>query len=474
MEHIETKLQKKKKRLNIKKKHQNETIDFHHTKKMEYFSKLQEKILPKKIKELTQLEKEYIKFQNNPNEISNLYKQYNKELDDILQIHSKKKYNFTIYNKKIVITPQQSNYLDCDITESILKQFPELKNLKQINDKIKYKNELKQNIEKLNQEIESIKQREEEINYFERCNHLLMNYYNNNNNLDEQSVQEYYKLNNLTYYSYTSNNEYNNGNNFCMEDDIITLKNTNIYNTIEYKCKYCNIDMDIEKSSYYVCFKCGYCIEGIGASVSNNYHDQSYKDKNEIQLKPKFYYKRRQYFKERLCQIQGKENIKIPEEIIDHIKTQMKIYNLGNHHLDIPKVKEILKLKQYSKWYEHIPLIIKTITGKYNLNIPENEENILMYMFDVVNEIYEIYKEECKWKNTIPINYYFYKFSQILNKSEYLQYFPLIDKKKMYERDKMWQKIINHIEECGIDNTLIQNSCYMNKIDINWRYLPNL
>jgi hypothetical protein len=68
-------------------------------------------------------------------------------------------------------------------------------------------------------------------------------------------------------------------------------------------------------------------------------------------------------------------------------------------------VRRILKLKGHSKYYEKIPSIIKYITGSYPLNIKEEQELKLIFMFDIVNELYELYKPK-NASNTIPINYY--------------------------------------------------------------------
>lgn len=447
MEHVETKLQNKKKRLRIKKKYQNDTIDFHHTKKMKYFEELQKIILPKKIKELEKYKKE---LQNNIKKIDNYTKELIEEKTQILLKNNLKKYNYIVYHKRINMINENYNYLDNinSLTKSTLILFPELKKIYNINKNLSYHKELPYKINILEKEILNIKNKTEEFDYLNK-NVSILNEYYTNPNVSEDIIKEYYHLNDIHYYE-ESVKEHN----------------------FEWKCKICKdsyLEIYVEKGTA-VCEDCGYTLHNI---TGNDYNNLTYLQKQETDMpKQKFLYQRRQYFKECLCQIQGKELIDISENIISEIKEQLIIENNDINNLNIKLMRKILKLKGYSKYYEHIPYIIKQISGDYPLNIPENIENTLIYMFDVVNELYEKYKPE-NLKNTTPINYYLYKFSQILGHIEYLPYFPLLkDKKKIYERDKVWKKIIEHIKSYGIEDHSVSNSFYMK--NIQWKYIATV
>jgi hypothetical protein len=97
---------------------------------------------------------------------------------------------------------------------------------------------------------------------------------------------------------------------------------------------------------------------------------------------------------------------------------------------------------------------------------------VLIYMFDIVNHLYSIYKPK-NASNTIPINYYLYKFCEILGYTQCLKYFNLLkDKKKLHEKDVILEKIIKHINECGTTEIEIDNSLLMP--NINWVFKPTV
>lgn len=446
MEHVETKLKNKQKRLKIKKKHQNDTIDYHHTKRMNYFKELQTIVLPKKIKELEKCKKEI----EDIKKVENYTQELNKAIQQILLTNDKKKYNYTVYHKKLNMLNEHCNHLDNYqmLTKDTINKFPELKKIYNIYQKLIYYRELSFRINLLEQEILKIKNKTEEIDYFDKNLSILNDYYTNSQ-ISEENIKEYFIINNIVYY----------------EEESLTK-------TELWKCKICpdsDLSFYVEKG-YAVCEDCGFILHNI---TGNDYNNLTYLQKQETEMpKQKFLYQRRQYFKECLCQIQGKETIDISENMISEIKNQLKIENYDLQNLNIKLMRKVLKLKGYSKFYEHIPLIIKMIAGSYPLNIPENIENTLIYMFDVVNELYEKYKPE-NLKNTTPINYYLYKFCQILGYSQFLPYFPMLkDKKKIHERDKVWEKIIEHIKSFGIEDYNVTNSIYMK--NINWRYISTV
>ena len=448
MEHIETKLKNKQKRLKIKKKYQNDTIDFHHTNKMKYFDELQTLILPKKIKELEKCKKEIL----NIKKIENYNQELIKEKEQILSTNDKKKYNYTVYHKKLNMINDYCNHLDNfeSLTKDTIIKYPELHKIYNIYQKVIYYRDLPFKIDILEQEILKIKNKIEEFDYLDKNLYILNNYYTNSQ-VSEDIIKEYYSINNIIYY----------------EEEITSISKTDLWN-----CKICNeSEMSFySDKGYAVCEDCGYVLHNI---IGNDYNNLTYLQKQETEMpKQKFLYQRRQYFKECLCQIQGKEIIDISKDMLLEIKNQLKIENFDLQNLNIKLMRKVLKLKGYSKYYEHIPYIIKQISGDYPLNIPENIENTLIYMFDVVNELYEKYKPE-NLKNTTPINYYLYKFCQILGYSEFLPYFPMLkDKKKIYERDKVWYKIIDHINSFGIIDYNISNSIYMK--NIKWRYIATV
>ncbi len=437
MEHIESKLQKKKKRLKKYEKEENETIEQVHSSKMEHFKELQETILPEKIKLLEKYNSEIL---NKREAISRYEKLYNQE-------YSLLKNDSNLYEKYKFYFETQSMHLLKKYSESKI-----IKNLYKYYTKIEYYKNLDENIVKLQNEINDIKNRKEEYDYILDTNDILFRYYANNMHASKELLDEYFS-------AISSKKE-------------VIMNETRDY-SYKYICNKCNVVLLMDdKTCSAFCEKCGFSI--INIMQNSEYSNLSYKEKQEQTVQTqKFFYQRKQYFKECLNRIQGKEIVDIPENIIEDIKNQMKIENINIKQIDYNIIRKFLKLKGHSVYYEHIPYIIRLITGDYQLNIPKDIEELLMYIFNVVDQVYNKIKPP-KWKNTIPINYYFYKFSEMLGYMHFLPFFPLLkDKKKIHERDLMWEEIIKYI--INIPENEYQLHYHVNYTSlIKWKFIKTV
>lgn len=316
-------------------------------------------------------------------------------------------------------------------------------------EKYKKNNDMYQ-IKVTQEEINKITNKEEELYYFFNCTYILDQYFTNNT-LTDELLYTYYKYNNIN-------------NTFMINYTNKSFRKHNI-------CKYCNTDLELSKNNIELsCYTCGlteYVLDN--TCDTRSFNEQ--KD-NPMYYKKKFIYERKQYFKECFYKIQGKVNIDIDNDTLDNIKSQLEIEKIHYTKLNISNIKKILKLKKLSKYNEYIPYIIKLLTGSYPLNIDIENEKKLFFMFNVVNVIYEKYKP-INYSSTLPINYCFYKLSQILKKHEYLLFFPLLkDKKLIKERDLVWKKIIDHINYNGIDYEQFPE--YKDFLDIDWYYYETI
>ena len=109
------------------------------------------------------------------------------------------------------------------------------------------------------------------------------------------------------------------------------------------------------------------------------------------------------------------------------------------------KIKEFLKKLKLNKYYEHIPNIIHKITYNKQLVISQELEGKLTEMF---NEIQEPFEKHCpkNRKNFLSYSYTLYKFFQLLNKNEYLIYFPLLkSREKLFEQENIWRGICKEL-----------------------------
>jgi len=200
-----------------------------------------------------------------------------------------------------------------------------------------------------------------------------------------------------------------------------------------------------------ICTECG-------TSVSNILTEEQHPIYTEnIEQVVVFNYKRDNHFQECLNQLQAKENTTIPPQIIKDLVFEFRKYNITNPKLFTPDlVKSYLKKLKYNKYYEHIPTIINEICGLPAPKMTSEFEQQLRIMFDEIQVPFEKYKKIiCPTrKNFLNYNYTFYKMCQLLNKDEFLNFFPLLkSREKLYEHDLIWKGICT---------------------DLRWEYIPSI
>jgi hypothetical protein len=223
------------------------------------------------------------------------------------------------------------------------------------------------------------------------------------------------------------------------------LKQLNILKTEKIVCSNCKSDnfMFEYKSSTSVCINCGLSVN----TVINDDPNPVYTENLEQVIV--FNYKRNNHFQECLNQLQAKENTTIPPKIIQDLTVEFKKYNIIDHKLfTIALVKSYLKKLKYNKYYEHIPTIINLFCGVKAPKITPELEQQLKIMFDEIQTPFEKYSGiVCpERKNFLNYNYVFYKMCQLLNKDEFLNFFPLLkSREKLYEHDLIWRGICNDL-----------------------------
>jgi len=204
------------------------------------------------------------------------------------------------------------------------------------------------------------------------------------------------------------------------------------------KCKSINFKYD-SKASLDICTGCG-------LSKMVLFNDESIPLYTEhVEQITIFNYKRNNHFQECLNQLQAKENTTIPPQIIKDLTFEFKKYNITNCKLfNATLVKSYLKKLKYNKYYEHIPTIINEFCGLSAPKMTPELEQQLKIMFDEIQIPFEKYsKIICPdRKNFLNYNYIFYKMCQLLNKDEFLNFFPLLkSREKLYEHDLIWKGI---------------------------------
>jgi len=151
-------------------------------------------------------------------------------------------------------------------------------------------------------------------------------------------------------------------------------------------------------------------------------------------------YKRINHFREILAQFQAKETTQIPEEVLINIKSQIKKERIGLENITNKKAKDILKKLGYNKYYEHIPFIKDKLGIRPPVMTPALEEKLCNLFMDIQTP----YAKHCPDDRVNFLNYYYvlYKMCELLERREFLPYFPMLkDPVKRIEQDEIWKKI---------------------------------
>ena len=155
-------------------------------------------------------------------------------------------------------------------------------------------------------------------------------------------------------------------------------------------------------------------------------------------------YKRINHFREILAQFQAKESTQIPADILKKILAQIKKERIDVATITNKKTKEILKKFGFNKYYEHIPFIKDKLGIKPPVMSPELEDKLC----NLFMEIQRPYAKFCPPDRVNFLNYYYtiYKLCELLDKNEFLHYFPMLkDREKRIEQDEIWKKICGEL-----------------------------
>ena len=223
--------------------------------------------------------------------------------------------------------------------------------------------------------------------------------------------------------------------------------NINNYKYNQEVCEYCNVGelIQIAEEGILVCDHCYKQVQHLVSYDKPLYNDAS----NDVCF---YAYKRINHFREILAQFQGKETTTIPTKLLDDLKLQINKERLELSQLNIEMMKQLLKKLGYNKYYEHIPFIKDRLGISPPVMSPEYEDK-LCSLFMEIQKPYTLF---CPDHRTNFLNYYYtiYKLCEILEYTEFLEYFPMLkDRSKIIEQDEIWRKICK---------------------ELNWGYIPTI
>ena len=235
-------------------------------------------------------------------------------------------------------------------------------------------------------------------------------------------------LNNKNKNSYYKRYKYN-----IFPDELLYSENNINEDNYCYTCekfKVLNIDEAIS-----TCLSCG-----ISINVSTNTEKPSIKPAEND-------YKRYTHFCDCLANIQGKESFKVSEEVINTIIREIVHEKMENslEKLTEADIKRYLKKHRKLHYYNHTTQILYRITKIPPLQMTPIMEEKMKMRFLQIQEPFEIFKGKNR-SNFFSYSYIIYKFCQILGYNEFLPKLKLYkDRLKLYEHDKIWNKICEHL-----------------------------
>ena len=311
--------------------------------------------------------------------------------------------------------------------------------------------ELKENIDIIKKKIKSLKKFKKD--YYLNNSKFLFDYFENKKQIS------------IDNYATKNNNIKKLDKFFNINCETVNEENNNIFDKSDTVKKYLrNIDdefFDMDNFVYDsdVCIKCKkgelINVDFEGISVCNNPECGKTmlclveNEKPSYKEPPKevcFYaYKRINHFREIIAQFQAKESTNIPTKVLEDIKKQISKERLEITQFTNNKAKDILKKLGYNKYYEHIPFIKDKLGIKPPIMSPELEEKLC----NLFMEIQTPYAKFCPDNRVNFLNYYYtiYKLCELLNKREFLPYFPMLkDRDKRIEQDIIWKKICKELD----------------------------
>ena len=309
-------------------------------------------------------------------------------------------------------------------------------------------NKIKSKIKELRDEIFNYEKNvKDKTNYFLNAYDLIEKYHD----MDKNQVKK--KINIINFFNnkqIEKDNKLSNKKKLLDEYIYITdnYNSTSFSNTNVIICENCDLEMVLsKKSDFMVCIQCGQLENNlIECDINKNLLNDCY-GKSSI-------YQRKNHFKEWLNQLQARETIEIPQDVIDKIILELKNNNITNlATIEITLIKKILKKLNLSKYYENAFHIIYLINGLQPPILTIHIEKKLIEYFKMIEEPFRLYKKKER-KNILRYSYILYKLCELLELDEFLSCFSLLkNRNKLMEQDQIWKMICNHL---------------------NWEFIPSI
>lgn len=131
--------------------------------------------------------------------------------------------------------------------------------------------------------------------------------------------------------------------------------------------------------------------------------------------------------------------------IIDTVKEYLIMQKMS---VNSDNVKIALKQLKLNKYYEYVPWIVTSINNTFD-DIPEYSVELKETLCDMFSKFEKAYQKEYEGQQKCFPSYAYilYKFLEVLNKNEYMEYIRLpVIPYRMMIHDMMWNKVTKDID----------------------------
>jgi hypothetical protein len=218
-------------------------------------------------------------------------------------------------------------------------------------------------------------------------------------------------------------------------------------------CEQCKEELTlIQSEGMFLCQKCGNATYVIIESEIPSHKDT-------INEKRKYPYNPINHLIEKLNQYQAKQTTKIPQDIYNVIKKELKKIVVDVNDVTPEIIQDILKKYKLDMYYEHHYLIFSHITNTPPPSLTREDEDDIKKMFKMTEKPFKLYKPKTR-DNYLNYSYVLHKLFLIkakLDTNENMcinaRYFKLLKSRdKLKKQDNTWKMI------CKYNNWPFQSS----------------
>lgn len=207
-----------------------------------------------------------------------------------------------------------------------------------------------------------------------------------------------------------------------------------------FGCPSCASDLINDRSQgQLVCVSCGQAQDYTDFS-SNAVQPTG--DSTGVSYSSSYSYRRSNHFSDWLTAFQGKQNVTVPDDVIDAVRIEIRKHRITDSNCITPDlVLKFLKKLRLSQQYENRFLICNMLNGHPIPKIDRHLESKLACMFSEVEMAFDKFKAQCpnERKNFLSYSFTLNKFCQLLDRDDLMVFFPLLkSRQRLANQDRIW------------------------------------